>query len=93
MMWPVKPSIRTAAAADNDAVASVIEGWPGRPILGALPRQPLGSFYRASLIIAGAIPVDAAPRGRGRTVDRGVCGHVPGYNGSGGDVHAFERAL
>jgi hypothetical protein len=89
----VKPSIRTVTAADNDAVASVIEGWPGRPILGALPRQPLGSFYRASLIIGGGVPVDAPSHGRGHTVDQGVYGPVPGYNGSGGDVLAFERAL
>jgi hypothetical protein len=89
----VKPSIRTATAADNDAVASVTEDWPGRPILGALPRQLLGSFHRTSLIIGGGVPVDAPPHGRGPAVGRGVYGPVPGYNGSGGDVLVFERAV
>jgi len=55
----VRPTIRTATAADYDAVASVVEDWWGRPILGTLPRLFLDLFYRTSLLIDGACGPDA----------------------------------
>ncbi len=55
----MKPLIRTATAADYDAVASVIDGWWGRPILGTLPRLFLDLFHQTSLVIDGAGEPDA----------------------------------
>jgi ribosomal protein S18 acetylase RimI-like enzyme len=53
------PCIRTAAPADYDAIAAVVEAWWGRPILGSLPRLFLDLFYRTSLVIDGAAGPDA----------------------------------
>jgi ribosomal protein S18 acetylase RimI-like enzyme len=51
--------IRTAAPADYDAIAPVIDEWWGRPILGSLPRLFLDLFYASSLVIDGADGLDA----------------------------------
>jgi ribosomal protein S18 acetylase RimI-like enzyme len=51
--------IRTAVPADYDAIASVIDQWWGRPVLGALPRLFLDLFYRSSLVIDGVYGPDA----------------------------------
>jgi ribosomal protein S18 acetylase RimI-like enzyme len=51
--------IRTAAPADYDAIASVIDEWWGRPVLGALPRLFLDLFHRSSLVIDGSHGPDA----------------------------------
>jgi len=51
--------IRTAVAADYDAIASEIDQWWGRPVLGSLPRLFLDLFYGSSLVIDGAHGPDA----------------------------------
>ena len=51
--------IRTAVPADYDAIASVIDQWWGRPVLGALPRLFLDLFHRSSLTIDGSDGPDA----------------------------------
>ena len=51
----VRPTIRTAAPADYDVVAPLVDAWWGRPILGSLPRLFLDLFYRTSLVIDGSI--------------------------------------
>jgi ribosomal protein S18 acetylase RimI-like enzyme len=53
------PQIRLSSPADYDAIASVIDQWWGRPVLGALPRLFLDLFYRSSLVIDGADGPDA----------------------------------
>jgi len=45
--------IRQAAPADYEAIASVIDQWWGRPVLGSLPRLFLDLFYASSLVIDG----------------------------------------
>jgi ribosomal protein S18 acetylase RimI-like enzyme len=50
----VTPTIRLAVPADYDSVASVIDAWWGRPILGSLPRLFFDLFHRTSLVIDGA---------------------------------------
>jgi ribosomal protein S18 acetylase RimI-like enzyme len=50
----VNPTIRMAAPADYDAVASLVDAWWGRPILGSLPRLFLDLFYGTSLVIDGS---------------------------------------
>jgi ribosomal protein S18 acetylase RimI-like enzyme len=44
---------RMAKPDDYDAIAAVVNGWWGRPILSALPRLFLDHFYRTSLVIDG----------------------------------------
>jgi len=51
--------IRTAAPADYDAIAAVVDQWWGRPILGSLPRLFLDLFYSSSLVIDGTGGPDA----------------------------------
>jgi ribosomal protein S18 acetylase RimI-like enzyme len=51
--------IRTADPADYDAIASVLDQWWGRPVLGSLPRLFLDLFYGSSLVIEGADCLDA----------------------------------
>ena len=51
--------IRTAVPADYDAIASVIDQWWGRPVLGSFPRLFLDLFYGSSLVIDGAHGPDA----------------------------------
>jgi ribosomal protein S18 acetylase RimI-like enzyme len=53
------PQIRTAAPADYDAIAAVVDQWWGRPVLGSLPRLFLDLFYSSSLVIDGADGPDA----------------------------------
>jgi len=50
---------RTARPADYDAIAHVIDGWWGRPVLGSLPRLFLDLFCRTSLVIDGDDGPDA----------------------------------
>jgi hypothetical protein len=52
----VKPTIRTATAADCDAVASVIESWRGGLVLGTLPRLLLDSLRADGRSINGPVP-------------------------------------
>jgi ribosomal protein S18 acetylase RimI-like enzyme len=51
--------IRTAAPADYDAIAAVVDQWWGRPVQGSLPRLFLDLFYSSSLVIDGADGPDA----------------------------------
>jgi ribosomal protein S18 acetylase RimI-like enzyme len=51
--------VRTAVPADYDAIASVVDQWWGRPILGSLPRLFLDLFHASSLVIDGADGPDA----------------------------------
>jgi ribosomal protein S18 acetylase RimI-like enzyme len=51
--------IRTASPADYDVIASVVDEWWGRPVLGSLPRLFLDLFYGSSLVIDGADDLDA----------------------------------
>jgi ribosomal protein S18 acetylase RimI-like enzyme len=51
--------MRTAAPADYDAIAGVVDDWWGRPVIGSLPRLFLDLFCRTSLIIDGANGPDA----------------------------------
>ncbi|MEV4072879.1 GNAT family N-acetyltransferase [Nonomuraea fuscirosea] len=53
----LRPTLRQAAPGDYDAIAAVVDGWWGRPILPALPRVFLDHFHRTSLIAedAGAL--------------------------------------
>jgi len=44
---------RTARAGDYAAIASAVDEWWGRPVLGALPRLFLDHFHRSSLVIDG----------------------------------------
>jgi ribosomal protein S18 acetylase RimI-like enzyme len=44
---------RMARPGDYDAIAAVIDGWWGRPVLGKLPRLFLDHFHRTSLIVEG----------------------------------------
>lgn len=50
---------RAAQPADYDAIASVIDEWWGRPVLGSLPRLFLDLFHRTSLVIDGDGSPDA----------------------------------
>jgi ribosomal protein S18 acetylase RimI-like enzyme len=50
---------RMASPADYDAIAAVVDGWWGRPILAALPRLFLELFWRTSLIVDGPGGPDA----------------------------------
>jgi predicted GNAT superfamily acetyltransferase len=43
-------AVRTARAADYDAIAAVVDDWWGRPIVGALPRLFLDHFHGTSLV-------------------------------------------
>src|SRR5262245_19278677 len=45
--------LRPATPADYQAIAAVIDGWWGRPVLPALPRLFLDHFHRTSLIAEG----------------------------------------
>jgi ribosomal protein S18 acetylase RimI-like enzyme len=45
--------LRSARAADYDAIAAVLDDWWGRPILPSLPRLFLDHFYRTSLVAEG----------------------------------------
>jgi len=51
--------IRTAAAADYDAIAPLLDEWWGRPISAGLPRLFLDLFWRTSLVIDGDDGPDA----------------------------------
>ncbi len=42
--------LRTARADDYDAIAGVVDGWWGRPVLSALPRLFLDHFSQSSLV-------------------------------------------
>jgi ribosomal protein S18 acetylase RimI-like enzyme len=42
--------LRTAGAADYDAIAAVVDDWWGRPILSSLPRLFLDHFHHASFV-------------------------------------------
>ena len=53
------PQIRLSSPGDYDAIASVIDQWWGRPVLGSLPRLFLDLFYGSSLVIDGAHGPDA----------------------------------
>ena len=44
---------RTATPDDYDAIASVVDQWWGRPVLGSLPRLFFELFHRTSLVIDG----------------------------------------
>jgi len=44
---------RAARAGDYEAIASAVDEWWGRPVLGALPRLFLDYFHRSSLVIDG----------------------------------------
>ncbi|HEY3981014.1 MAG TPA: GNAT family N-acetyltransferase [Streptosporangiaceae bacterium] len=46
-------SSRTARPADYDAIATVLDDWWGRPVLGALPRLFLDHFHDTSLVVDG----------------------------------------
>jgi len=51
--------IRTAAPADYDAIAPILDAWWGRPIGAGLPRLFLDLFWRTSLVVDGADGPDA----------------------------------
>lgn len=51
--------MRSATPGDYDAIASVVDEWWGRPVLGSLPRLFLDLFYRSSLVIDGDDGPDA----------------------------------
>jgi ribosomal protein S18 acetylase RimI-like enzyme len=42
---------RPARPADYDAIAAVVDGWWGRPVLAALPRLFLDHFHASSLMV------------------------------------------
>jgi ribosomal protein S18 acetylase RimI-like enzyme len=46
----VRPSIRSAVAADYDLIASVVNDWWGRDVLTGLPRLFLNHFHTTSLV-------------------------------------------
>jgi len=48
-----EPGIRRARPEDYDAIASAVDRWWGRPVLGALPRLFLDHFHRSSLLVDG----------------------------------------
>lgn len=45
--------LRQARPQDYDAIAAVVDGWWGRPVLGILPRLFLDHFWATSLIAEG----------------------------------------
>jgi len=51
--------IRTAAAADYETIAPLLDDWWGRPIRAGLPRLFLDLFWQTSLVIDGADGPDA----------------------------------
>ena len=51
--------IRTAAPADYDTIAPLLDDWWGRSIRRGLPRLFLDLFWRTSLVIDGADGLDA----------------------------------
>lgn len=51
--------LRTAAPADYDTIAPLLDDWWGRPIGAGLPRLFLDLFWRTSLVIDGAHGPDA----------------------------------
>lgn len=51
--------MRAAEPADYDAIARVVDGWWGRPVLGSLPRLFLDLFHRTSLVVDGESGPDA----------------------------------
>jgi ribosomal protein S18 acetylase RimI-like enzyme len=55
----VRARIRTAAPADYDAIAAVVDEWWGRPVVGSLPRLFLDMFHPTSLMMDGAGGPDA----------------------------------
>lgn len=48
-----EPRPRPARAGDHAAIASAVNEWWGRPVLGALPGLFLHHFHRSSLVIDG----------------------------------------
>jgi ribosomal protein S18 acetylase RimI-like enzyme len=46
----VRPSIRSAVAADYDVIASVVNDWWGRDVLTGLPRLFLNHFHTTSFV-------------------------------------------
>jgi ribosomal protein S18 acetylase RimI-like enzyme len=51
--------IRQARPADYDAIAAVVDGWWGRPVVASLPRLFLQLFYQSSLVVDGQGGPDA----------------------------------
>jgi ribosomal protein S18 acetylase RimI-like enzyme len=50
---PQAARLRQARPQDYNAIAAVVDGWWGRPVLGILPRLFLDHFWATSLIAEG----------------------------------------
>ncbi len=80
--------LRPARPEDYDAIASVVDEWWGRPIVGSLPRLFLDHFHRTSLVVETAEGLAAflvglvSPSVPGRAHVHFV-GVAPGARGSG----------